>query len=305
MSTFTRRNFLGTLAGGSAMLTTALTDTAFAKQTAATTKIRFFCPRWGANDSWESFCKRVKEAGYDGVEAVVPEDTKGRQEIAAALSKHNLDLIIVSLPGWADAVEHKKKFEALLHDLATLKPQFINSQTGKDFFTFDQNRQIIEAADKVAKETGVKVLHETHRGKFSFAAHVTKAFLEKMPNLRITLDISHWCNVAESLLENQIDAVDLAISRTDHIHARVGHPEGPQVNDPRAPEWENAVKAHLAWWDKVVSTHQQKGAATITFTPEFGPPSYLPTLPFTQQPVADQWGINVHMMQLLKKRYNT
>ena len=38
---------------------------------------------------------------------------------------------------------------------------------------------------------------------------------------------------------------------------------------------------------------------------EFGPPHYLPALPYTQQPVADQWAINVHMMQLLRKRYQS
>ena len=34
--------------------------------------------------------------------------------------------------------------------------------------------------------------------------------LEKMPEIRITLDISHWCNVAGSFLQDQQKAVDLA-----------------------------------------------------------------------------------------------
>jgi hypothetical protein len=41
----------------------------------------------------------------------------------------------------------------------------------------------------------------------------------------------------------------------------------------------------------------------MTILTEFGPPNYLPTLPYTQQPVADQWAINVYMMQMLRKRY--
>ncbi|GAB1483119.1 hypothetical protein MASR2M78_19350 [Treponema sp.] len=51
---------------------------------------------------------------------------------------------------------------------------------------------------------------------------------------------SRWCTVAESYLEDQKEAVDAALSRTDHIHARVGFPEGPQVGDPAAPEWEES-----------------------------------------------------------------
>jgi hypothetical protein len=81
--------------------------------------------------------------------------------------------------------------------------------------------------------------------------------MEKHSSLRLTLDISHWCNVHESLLNDQLETVKLAISRTDHIHTRVGHAEGPQVNDPRAPEWKDAVSAHFGWWDQVVEQKEK------------------------------------------------
>ena len=135
-----------------------------------------------------------------------------------------------------------------------------------------------------------------------YAAPVTRNFIEKIPNLRLTLDVSHWCNVHESLLTDQQETMTLALQRVDHIHARIGHAEGPQVNDPRAPEWEPAVKAHFTWWDAIVKMKKEKGE-TITFLTEFGPPDYMPTEPYTRKPLADQWAINVHMMQLLRKRY--
>ena len=126
--------------------------------------------------------------------------------------------------------------------------------------------------------------------------------MEKIPELRVTFDVSHWCNVHESLLADQPETIEMTLQRVDHIHARIGHPEGPQVNDPRAPEWEAAVKAHLAWWDKVVDLKKQKGD-TLTVLTEFGPPDYMPTLPYTRQPLADQWAVNVYMMHLLRNRY--
>jgi hypothetical protein len=52
-----------------------------------------------------------------------------------------------------------------------------------------------------------------------------------------------------------------------------------------------------------VESKKQKGDR-LTILTEFGPPTYMPTLPYTQQPLADQWAINLHMMQLLKKRYS-
>jgi hypothetical protein len=109
--------------------------------------------------------------------------------------------------------------------------------------------------------------------------------------------------VHESLLEGFEPIVEQALLRTVHVHARVGHQEGPQVNDPRAPEWGSAVQSHLGWWDKVMNVAEQQKRPFQTFLCEFGPPNYLPTLPYTQQPVADQWGVNAHMMQLLRERY--
>jgi len=41
----------------------------------------------------------------------------------------------------------------------------------------------------------------------------------------------------------------------------------------------------------------------LTITPEFGPPPYFPILPWTKAPVGSQWDINLHMMQLLRRRY--
>jgi hypothetical protein len=126
--------------------------------------------------------------------------------------------------------------------------------------------------------------------------------MDTIPELRITFDVSHWCNVSESLLQDQQETVDMTLQRVDHVHARIGHPEGPQVNDPRAPEWDDAMKAHFAWWDKIVEIKKQTGDR-LTILTEFGPPTYMPTLPYTQEPLADQWAINVHMKDLLRKRY--
>ena len=72
--------------------------------------------------------------------------------------------------------------------------------------------------------------------------------------------------------------------------------------DPRAPEWEGAVKAHFAWWDKIIERKKKNGEVATILT-EFGPPDYMPTLPYTRQPLSDQNAINVYMMKLLRQRY--
>lgn len=269
-------------------------------------KILFFCTQWGQEARpFADFATNVKAAGFDGVEMGLPDVPDTRKEILGILRAEGLKFIGQH---WqthdADFHIHKKTYERHLRILTEAKPLMITSQTGKDFFSYEQNAELIALAQSVAAETGVTILHETHRGRFSFAAHVTRKFLETVPHLRLALDISHWCAVAESLLDDQPDAVNLALSRTQHIHARVGFAEGPQIPDPQAPEWQTVVNRHLEWWDTAIDHCRQQQQEFFTITPEFGPPPYMTCQPYTQAPIANQQQINLFMKNLLAERYN-
>ena len=268
-------------------------------------RVLFFCPLWGCEkQSFKDFARNVKEAGYDGVEMGFPSDPNPKRHLLQILKDEGLLLIAQH---WqtqtSDFNVHKDEYGKHLRNLVDTSPLFINSQTGKDFFSFEQNTELIELANTVSDETGVKIIHETHRGKFSFAVHTTQQYLNHFDTLRLGLDISHWCNVAESLLADQKEEVSLALSRTDHIHARVGFQEGPQIPDPRVPEWEDVLEQHLIWWDTVVEAFKCRNEDFVTMTPEFGPFPYMQIHPATKMPLADQWDLNLYMKDLLSSRY--
>lgn len=268
-------------------------------------KIKFCCPRWGAEHiPWDSFCAMVKGAGFDGVETPIPFEQREKKAMATALQKHGLLLIGQYHQSFEkEMAAHKKSFKAHLENIAALNPILIVAQTGKDYYTSDQNRELFELAAAVTKTTGIVIAHETHRNKALFAAHVASQLLAENRDVLITADFSHWCNVSESLLEQQEAAVDLAVSRAVHIHARVGHAESAQVSDPRAPEWRAEVAAHHNWWDRIVAERLMCNADLLTITPEFGPAPYMPAIPFTRVPVASQWDVNVYMLGVLRERY--
>lgn len=264
-------------------------------------ELNFFCPRWGSEKlDWDSFCQKVKAAGYDGVEAGVPFDEVERQQMQSALNNHNLLLIGQYWQSFEKDFEaHKASYSNHLEHLASMRPVKIDAQTGKDYFSFDQNSELFAIASSFTKRTGIPIAHETHRNKALFAAHITKKYLEALPDLRITADLSHWCNVAESFLEDQQEVIALVPQHTIHIHARVGHPQGPQVTDPRHAEWHLALQYHTTWWKDIYTYHQRTGSRTFTITPEFGPPPYMPCIPLSDKPMADQWDINRWMMKYL------
>jgi len=305
-----RRSFLETTASTTtALMLASLQTFATANKPNFTMQqnfsLKILATNWGYRGTIDEYCANVKKEGYDGIEIWWPVEQQAQEELFAALKKYSLQVGFLTAGYESLYSEHFATFTKMIDAAAynkVQKPLYINCHSGRDYFTYEQNKTLVDYTMALAKQTGIKICHETHRSRMLFAAPVARHYFDTIPGLRITFDVSHWCNVSETLLHDQQETVDIALQRVDHIHARIGHAEGPQVNDPRAPEWEDAVKAHFGWWDKVVALKKQQGD-TLTILTEFGPPDYMPTLPYTRQPLADQWAINVHMMHLLRDRY--
>lgn len=264
--------------------------------------LKCFATDWGNQLPYEEFCAKAKAAGFDGVETWVSLDEARQAATVATLRRHGLEVGMLIGGREPDAAAHLATFTAQLPVALASKPAYVNCHTGRDWFDAAQNQRFFDLTHEAARRSGIPIHHETHRSRALYSASVAREFLRRDAALRLTFDVSHWCVVSESLLADQAEAVDLAISRSDHIHARVGQPQAPQVGDPRAPEWAQALNAHLAWWDRIVALKRAAGAP-LTMLSEFGPVPYMPALPYTREPVADAWQINVWMMELFRKRY--
>jgi sugar phosphate isomerase/epimerase len=303
-----RRNFLQTMgtAAAAVQFSTAVASSIFPNTNMNNNfKLKVLATNWGFNGTLDTYCAKVKKEGYDGIEIWWPLEKKDQDELFSLLKKYELEVGFLTAGSDSNYQKHFDQFIQMIDAAANetiQRPLYINCHSGRDYFSYEQGKTFIDHTIALAKSTGIKICHETHRSRLLYSAPVARHYMETIPELRVTFDVSHWCNVHESLLEDQSETVNLALQRVDHIHARVGHAEGPQVNDPRAPEWDHTVKAHFAWWDKVVEIKKQKGD-TLTILTEFGPPDYMPTLPYTRQPLADQWAVNVYMMQQIKNRY--
>ena len=268
----------------------------------AQNELLFFQTNWGFEGSWEAFFSKAKSSGYEGIEIWLPKSEDVQQEVANGLKKHQLKVIY--LCGTNNSLPFKESVSAYRKDLKRAvdqKPYAINSHTGSEFFTFEQNQEFIKVAHEMQTLYNIPITHETHRGRFSYSLPETHRFLNSDSKLRLTLDVSHWMVVHESLLTQQQCLLEEVLQRTDHIHARVGFEEGPQVNNPQAPEWTNSLTRHLSIWESIIVKHWEAGTP-LTITTEFGPPNYLPTAPFTQKPLSDQWEANVFIMEAIKKR---
>jgi sugar phosphate isomerase/epimerase len=275
-------------------------------------RIDFFCPRWGSeNIPWEKFLADVKAEGYTGIEWFPYSRKEDYDHVITLLLQNELQFCIVMAVG-----EHYDDFKDYLAALKNrllnlceidkdrLPPLHISAQTGREYFTEQQIEECLSCCHDMSHQRGIPIYQETHRNKWSYAAHVVYPFLERHPELMLTLDISHWFCVSESYLQDQAAAVEKAIQHTRHIHARVGHTEGPQVWEPAAPEYTQALQAHLSIWDKWIETRIRSGADNCTITPEFGPPPYMILANREGSPEQEQWRLNKWMKSFLEERYN-
>lgn len=274
-------------------------------------EIKFYAPRWGSEDiPWEDFAKIVAENDFRGIEVYPLQTLHEKSVLLQTIEDNNLEfaLIHAEMKEGKDFERYKNALKRNIYTLAEfqtngLKPQFINSQTGREYYSKSQMSECFTICDEISAEIGIPIIHETHRNKWSFAAHIVKEYLQEFPSIKLALDLSHWVCVSESYLQDQEDAVDLAINHAVHLHARVGHPEGPQVTDPRATENAVALAFHLNWWDKWVKLQKEKNVDSCTITTEFGPYPYMIYKCFSNEPVANQWEVNLYMKDLLTKRF--
>ena len=272
-------------------------------------KIKVLATQWGS-ESWsaKAFLDFVLSNGYDGVEINMPQDAQYISEFLNELERmrkeQSFTFIGQVVLDYRDEgfEQHLKRYRERLEQVISLKPDFINAQSGADFFSFDENCAFIDCAQNLTKENGIRILHETHRGKFSFHSLRTLDYLMKFPELELTADLSHWCNVSETLLTGQDFILEKVFPRIRHIHARIGFAQAPQVNHFMAPEWETTTQKFLNWWKQILSA--QDNQTEFTFLTEFGPQPYLPSLPFSNVPLANQWELNLAMKDLIKTTFN-
>ncbi len=266
-------------------------------------KLVFVCSTWGMESMGTAPAIRLmKEAGFDAVEMGAPVDGSERKALRALLDDLGMGIVVQQWTQGKSPADHIRSFQEQFARGIELRPFLVTSHTGADYFSEAENISILEAAGERERAHGVPLVHEIHRGRATYSTTSTMKLLDAVPGMKLTADFSHWCCVHESFLENHAAAVSRAIERSHHIHARVGHPEGPQVSDPRAPESQDALETHLRWWQAIVECHKKCGSDFLTVCPEFGPPGYMPTLPFTKQPVASQWEINLFMKDFLRRR---
>jgi sugar phosphate isomerase/epimerase len=236
---------------------------------------------------WEAQCntehdliallKQIKTEGYQGSELFLPFYSIDKD---VTLEAHKaLDLSIITGIGTQGSTvdEHIVSMNTQIEKALSFNPVLINSHTGRDIFSLNDNLKIFEHALSLEQKHGIRITHETHRFRPTFSTLGTEQLIKHLPALKLNLDISHWMVVHESDLSDQTERLEKLFEHVHHIHARVGYEEGPQVTDPANSQWSHQLENHCSLWQKVLTLAESRKEDTFTITPEFGPFPYAHT----------------------------
>eukprot|EP00658_Telonema_sp_P-2_P050036 TRINITY_DN3809_c0_g1_i2.p1 TRINITY_DN3809_c0_g1~~TRINITY_DN3809_c0_g1_i2.p1 ORF type:complete len:223 (+),score=30.20 TRINITY_DN3809_c0_g1_i2:99-767(+) len=202
-------------------------------------------------------------------------------------------------------IRDRARMQAQLDDAAELRAEGvltqINAHSGSDSWSEGEASEYFERVLGMEIPEGVSMAHETHRGRVLSNPFVAGRLCEQFDHLRLTLDLSHWVVVCERLLgETAGDCHEARVlrqlfERVDHIHARIGTPQAPQLTalpNCDSCEWDAAAaRMHEAAWQEVWQLGAASGSKVMTVTPEYGPVPYTPMVAGTHEPLSDVWSL--------------
>ena len=276
-----------------------------------TMQLKLFKTLWGHKASYADAADSAIHAGFHGLEGPVPADQERRASLIEALESRNLSFIAeISTTGFAVPERgvgvdgHLDAFERIIVRSLEAKPVFFSAMAGSDLWEFRESVDFLTRAWEISQKYRVRVGFETHRSRSLFHPVVAKNLLAETPPIELTMDFSHWCNVCERLVLDELpEVLALCAGRVLHIQPRIGYDQGAQVPDPRAPLYQKAVEAHIRWWRALWTGQMVRGFENVTMTPEFGPDGYEQVNPYTGEPFADLWDLNVWTARLMEREF--
>jgi len=254
------------------------------------------------------FVESACDENYQGVEFPVfyldaepdgPDDAElALEQRTNQLGLDYVALIATQAERWGDYDAHLDSFRSQCGIATRLGARKAAVHAGADSFGVELGQQFLEECMSIADEHEIVPCFETHRARILYNPFTCATLLERIPELQLTSDLSHWLLVVDRIPNDIMDLFDLASARSAHLHARVGHEKSPQVTEPSDPAWADYVALYRRWWQISVEAHRDKGKS-LSVTPEFGPPPYMHAEPFTGEPSADIVAANQWMRDRL------
>ncbi|UJF34062.1 sugar phosphate isomerase/epimerase family protein [Paenibacillus hexagrammi] len=260
----------------------------------------------GAEWSMEEKVRRIAEAGYDGINGMLPEGEEA-EEWLRLLETYHLSYSVNAYPKTAE------ELDAFLHKAKLFgKADFVNVQVMKPFLVGEEAVRLLAEMMELSRSAGIPAYIETHRGTITQDLLRTVEYVQVLPDLMLTIDFSHYVVAGEmrTVSEEADELLQKLLPRTKSMHARISNGEQVQVEVPvpsftggeaAAADIEFDYEAELPilkhfqhWWLGGMRSWRQSAQEgdVLPFVCELGPPPYAITTRSpdgVQREASDRW----------------
>ena len=242
-------------------------------------------------------CRKVKEAGFAGIECWL--DESNEKQHTDALDAAGLRLTLGHHPYSLEDVRRKAA------QAVRLKADFVFAQPLHPYVPLSEAVPFLREARKIAHDQGVTYFVETHRNNIPESLNQALELVERMPEVRFTGDFSHFVVVGEFYGwegEGAIEKMRPILERTSHLHGRISNGEAVQVDvgdgsGETAQFFVQIWAAAMRAWKK-----DARPGDVFPFASELGPPRYALTLPNGRE-FSDRWAQSLVMKKLAEQAW--
>jgi hypothetical protein len=157
----------------------------------------------------------------------------------------------------------------------------------------------------IADQAGLPLHIETHRDRMTTDLIFTLELVEAIPPMKLTADLSHFLVGREfryPVGDEEHAKIRRILERTWGFHGRVATREQVQVqiSFPHQRLW---LDLFLDWWEegfRIARARDLPNDATLTFTPELGPPAWYAMTGPDGREMSDRWQEALTLQQLVR-----
>jgi hypothetical protein len=245
----------------------------------------------------ETQLRMIHEAGYDGVglRFIDPDYVRTATRF---LRDHGMSWQAQCYP------KTVADLEPVLALVAEHGADHVNLQPDVRPYDVDECIPLLEGWIEMAAKAGVPLHVETHRNRMTTDLFFTLHLLDKIPDMRLTADLSHYLVGREfewPISDENHALVHRILDNAWALHGRVASREQVQIqiSFPQHREW---LELFMAWWEYGFRSWRRRASpdATLTFLCELGPREYAMTGPDGCE-LSDRWEEALTLQRMVRE----
>ena len=240
----------------------------------------------GVKLPYDQVCEMVSGAGFDGMAIDLgASDAAVAHAVRPHMQANGLTPLIVAFPKSIESLEDT------LHMAADFGAPFVDVIGQVMPVALDDMVPVIETWMGMADRIGVPVQFETHRNCITNDLYTTLQLLDRIPEMRICADLSHYVVDREfwfPLSDHDLGLMSRVLKRSDSFQGRVASRQQIQLQlDFR--QHQKWVALFKGWWREGLADWRARNpSGDCIFVCELGPPEYAMTGPDGRE-MSNRW----------------